>query len=255
MAAGKHILIVEDEEHLAIGIKYNLEAEGYQVTSVAEGPAALARLEEEPAIDLVILDIMLPGMSGYTVCETLRERGSFVPVLLLTARTLPEDRARGFDAGANQYLTKPFELDELLSRTKNLLRLHANRPPLAETTEPEVYRFGAAVVDFTSHEVRIDGQPVRMTKLELELLKYFLTNEGRVISREELLREVWRMPPLMNSRAPDQFVSRLRKAFEREPSSPKHFLTVREAGYRFVAAPSDPGHPADEDAESNSDDA
>src|SRR6185503_9343442 len=124
--AAKHILVVEDERHLAMGIKFNLEAEGYRVTTIGEGPPALKLIEESEAeIDLIILDIMLPGMSGYAICEAVRERGSDVPILILSARTLSEDRTSGFDVGANQYLSKPFELDELLSRVKNLLTHHA----------------------------------------------------------------------------------------------------------------------------------
>ena len=141
MSSAKHILIVEDERHLAMGIKFNLEAEGYRVTTTGDGPAALALIEEnETDIDLVVLDLMLPGMSGYTVCQTLREQGSDVPILILSARTLSEDRTRGFDVGANQYLSKPFELDELLSRVKNLLTHHVRRhqtpPPSASPLAP-----------------------------------------------------------------------------------------------------------------------
>ena len=130
MSTRSHILVVEDEEHLAIGIKFNLEAEGYLVTTLNEGAGVLQVIQDsETAVDLVILDIMLPGMSGYTICQMVREAGYDTPILLLSARTLPEDRARGFDVGANQYLTKPFDLDELLSRTKNLLKLPYRSAP------------------------------------------------------------------------------------------------------------------------------
>src|SRR3954447_5856203 len=128
MPAAKHILIVEDERHLAMGIKFNLEAEGFSVTVAGDGPAALKLMEEgDPEVDLIVLDIMLPGMSGYAVCEALRDQGSDVPILILSARTLAEDRTRGFDVGANQYLSKPFDLEELLSRVKNLLTHHNRR--------------------------------------------------------------------------------------------------------------------------------
>src|SRR5439155_6058212 len=156
MSSAKHILIVEDERHLAMGIKFNLEDEGFRVTTVASGPAALELLEENDAeIDLIILDIMLPGMSGYSVCEELRKRGSDVPVLILSARTLAEDRTRGFDVGANQYLSKPFDLDELLSRVRNLLthytrRHHADRQPSKELT---TYEFDGAKINFTQFEL------------------------------------------------------------------------------------------------------
>ena len=231
----RQILVVEDEEHLAIGIKYNLEAEGYQVIVAHDGPTALQKVESGAEVDLVILDIMLPGMSGYGVCEALRDQGNMVPVLLLTARTLPEDRARGFDAGANQYLTKPFDLDELLSRVKNLMRLHRAAPAAEPAADGlHVYRFANVEVNFDSHEVTVDGKLVRLTKLELDLLRYFVRNELRVVSRDELLREVWQLPPVVTSRAPDQFVARLRKLFEPRPAKPRYFLTIRETGYRFV---------------------
>jgi DNA-binding response OmpR family regulator len=240
MAAKEHILVVEDEAHLATGIKYNLDAEGYRVTIVGDGPSALKVIEENPLdVALVILDLMLPGMSGYAVCEALRAADTDLPVLILSARTLAEDRARGFDVGANQYLTKPFDLDEFLSRVKNLLALHGRsverrrkRPGRVASVE-----FGDAQVNFETFEVTVSGQPVRMTQLEMSLLQYFVENEGRVIPRYELLENVWNMPGSLNTRAPDQFIRRLRKAFERDPSEPRHFLTIRDAGYRFVARP------------------
>ena len=228
MSQAAHILLVEDEEHLAFGIQFNLKGEGYTVTAVSDGPAALERLSQDD-IDLVILDIMLPGMSGYAVCETLRESGSHIPILLLSARTLPEDRARGFDAGANQYLTKPFELTELLSRVKNLLTQTGRAPERKE--DASTISIANAKVNFDTHEVTVDGEAVKMTPLELKLLRYFIDNAGRVIAREELLERVWEQPPQMNTRAPDQFIRRLRKIFEEDPSTPEIFVTIRDAGY------------------------
>ena len=238
MPNSRQILVVEDEEHLAVGIKYNLQAEGYRVTTVGDGPSALEQLRPNCAgVDLVILDVMLPGMSGYAVCEQLRDMDSEIPVLILSARTLPEDRARGFDVGANQYLTKPFELDELLSRVNNLIKLREKqlRRDRDHSAPPGEYRFDNAVVNFDTFEVLVDDQPVRLTKQELQVLRYFVENEARVISRAEMLENIWGMPGHLQSRAPDQFVSRLRKAFEPDPSHPRYFLTVREAGYRFVS--------------------
>ncbi len=230
-----HILLVEDEEHLAIGIQYNLEAEGYQVTMVSDGRLALQRvLAEDDPVDLVVLDLMLPGMNGYDVCEGMRSAGNETPVLILSARTLTEDRTRGFNVGANQYLTKPFELDELLSRVKNLL-LYA-RPRAAREVPQGLFAFADARVNFESFEVIVADQPVRMTRLEMKLLEYFVANEGRVIPRQELLENVWGVPGNLNTRAPDQFIRRLRKTFEPEPAKPRYFLTIRDAGYRFVAA-------------------
>ena len=240
MATKEHILVVEDEEHLATGIKYNLDAEGYRVTTVGDGHAALRVIDEEPGgVDLVILDLMLPGMSGYAVCEALRATNKDLPVLILSARTLTEDRTRGFDVGANQYLTKPFDLDEFLSRVKNLLLLHSRRierrsqqaGPLAS------FEFGKAEINFETFQVTVAGERVRMTQLEMTLLRYFVENEGRVIPRQELLENVWGMPGNLNTRAPDQFIRRLRKTFEPDPARPRHFLTIRDAGYRFVAQP------------------
>ena len=238
MTTGRHILVVEDEEHLATGIKYNLDAEGYRVTTVGDGPAALRVVEENPDdVDLVILDLMLPGMSGYAVCEALRNAGRHMPILILSARTLSEDRTRGFDVGADQYLMKPFDLDEFLSRIKNLLTLHSRRAghEAKRPAPPSSFEFGNAKVNFETFQVTVRGEAVRMTQLEMRLLRYFVENEGRVIPRRELLENVWEMPGYLTTRAPDQFMRRLRKTFEPEPARPRHFLTIRDAGYRFVA--------------------
>jgi two-component system OmpR family response regulator len=235
-----NILVVEDEQHLAIGIKYNLEAEGYDVATAADGPTAL-RLVEESAegFDLVILDLMLPGMSGYAVCESLRASGLDLPVLILSARTLAEDRTRGFDVGADQYLMKPFDLDELLSRVRNLLARHGRKSdrPVARSGESAVYSFGQAHINFDTYDVTVSGRKVRLTPLEMKLLRYFVEHQGRVIPREELLERVWEMPGHLYTRAPDQFIRRLRKTFEPDPAAPRHFLTLRDAGYRFVSQP------------------
>lgn len=234
----KHILVVEDEEHLAIGIRYNLEAEGYTVTVAGDGPSALAEFKKENPFDLVILDLMLPGMSGYALCETIRDSGYDMPILILSARTLPEDRARGFDVGANQYMSKPFELDELLARAKNLLTMGLRT---GKSSKPEkkltYYEFGNARINFDSFEVSVGDKPVRLTALQMKLLEYFFNNVGRVIPRHELLENVWEMPGHVQTRAPDQFMSQLRKTFEVDPAKPRYFQTVREAGYRFVANP------------------
>jgi two-component system, OmpR family, alkaline phosphatase synthesis response regulator PhoP len=244
MPNNEHILVVEDEEHLAAGIKYNLLAEGYQATVVGDGPTALKILQErtEP-VDLLILDLMLPGMSGYAVCEALRAFDMDTPVLMLTARTLTEDRTRGFDVGANQYMTKPFDLDEFLSRVKNLLTFHSRRERQRQRQAGSVvtFEFAEAKVNFETFNVTVRGEPVRLTQLEMTLLRYFVENEGRVIPRSELLESVWGMPGTLNTRAPDQFIRRLRKTFEPDPAQPRHFLTIRDAGYRFVARAEETG--------------
>jgi two-component system OmpR family response regulator len=234
--------VVEDEKHLGVGIKYNLEAENYRVTLVEDGPTALRLLESAgESIDLVLLDLMLPGMSGYSVCESIRDNGLQVPVLMLSARTLAEDRTRGFNAGANQYMSKPFELDELLSRIKNLLQANGRQPTEATPRRPRPRvsqsEFGNVKVNFETHEVFVGKKSMRMTPKELRLLKFFIENHGRVISRGELLTEVWEMPGTLQTRAVDQFIARLRKIIEPQPTQPIHLLTIRDAGYRFVLQP------------------
>ena len=245
MSSKKHILVVEDEHHLAVGIQFNLEAEKYDVTVAEDGLLALRIISESPELfDLLILDVMLPGMNGYTLCETLRKDGFTMPILILSARTLAEDKTRGFDAGANQYLVKPFELDELLSRVKNLLsagpgNFSSNGGPSTDSQDrlPDEYSFAACKINFSTFEVTVRGKSARLTALQMRLLKYFVGNEGRVIPRAELLENVWEMPGNMQTRAPDQFISMLRKTFEPDPATPVHFLTIRDAGYRFVARP------------------
>lgn len=239
-----HILVVEDEKHLGVGIKYNLEAERYRVTLVEDGPTALRLLQSgRDEIDLLVLDLMLPGMSGYAVCETIRDAGMTLPVLMLSARTLAEDRTRGFDVGANQYMSKPFDLDELLSRVKNLLQQHTGRRNSEATKRPKSdvneISFGEVQANFETHQATVSGKPVRMTPKELKLLKYFVENEGRVIHRNELLSEVWDLSGNLQTRAVDQFIARLRKIIEVDSAEPKHLLTIRDAGYRFVLDPED----------------
>ncbi|MCP4885746.1 response regulator transcription factor [Rubripirellula sp.] len=240
-----HILLVEDEKHLGVGIKYNLEAENYRVTLVEDGPNALRLLKSNgDSIDLLVLDLMLPGMSGYAVCETIRDAGMTLPVLMLSARTLAEDRTRGFDVGANQYMSKPFELDELLSRIKNLLQQQGgqrggdSKPKRTRPACSEV-SFGEVQVNFETHQASVAGDSVRMTPKELKLLKYFIEHEGRVISRNELLSEVWDLSGNLQTRAVDQFIARLRKIIEPDSAVPTHLLTIRDAGYRFVCDPDD----------------
>jgi len=242
------ILVVEDETHLAQGLKYNLEAEGYKVSLVDTGTTALRLLENDShAYDLMILDLMLPGVSGYTICEKLRSIDDSLPVLILSARSLSEDRARGFDVGANQYLTKPFDLDELLARVRNLLRLHPRKEPSHKnktlSSKVDQIRFGRASVNFETYQVTVDGRDVKLTHKELSLLRYFVENQGRVISRQELLTEVWDVSGEMQTRSVDQFLLRLRKTFEVDPANPKHFLTIRDAGYRFIANPAESEQP------------
>ncbi|MDZ4848456.1 MAG: response regulator transcription factor [Pirellulaceae bacterium] len=234
----KNILVVEDEQHIGAIVKYNLEAEGYRVTLVDDGQTAIRLYSaDQYAFDLVVLDLMLPGMSGYKVCESIRATTSQVPILILSARSLSEDRTRGFDLGANQYLTKPFDLEELLSRVRNLLR-HSHRHAVPEKLplgkKLHELTFGNAYVNFETYEVRIAQEQVKLTHKELQLLRYLAENEGRVISRQELLSEVWDMVGDMQTRSVDQFILRLRKTFEDDPANPQYFITLRDAGYRFT---------------------
>ncbi|MFL6208484.1 MAG: response regulator transcription factor [Pyrinomonadaceae bacterium] len=252
------VLIVEDEQHLADGLRYNLEAEGYTVETVGDGEAALARLlAERASYDAVVLDVMLPGIDGFTVAAELRQAGQFVPVLMLTARGRPEDVLRGFEAGADDYLPKPFELAVLLARLKGLLRRrewfrldrsNATTPQTsvadqtgaqADRTPPapddELYVFAGKQIDFGKLELRTNNQTLRLTLMEADLLRHLIKHEGRVVSRKSLLEEVWGLREDTDTRAIDNFIVRLRKYIEDEPAHPKHLLTVRGVGYRFVA--------------------
>jgi two-component system OmpR family response regulator len=235
----QRILIVEDERHIGVGIKYNCEAEGFSAVLVGDGPSALRLFEQDPnAFDLVILDLMLPDMSGYAVLENLRKNAIHVPVLILSARTLSEDRTRGFDLGADQYMMKPFELTELLSRVRNLLnRRPAVRVDGARVDDDDVYEFNGARINFTRHEALVRGENKSLTPLEFDLLKCFFNNEGVVLTRSQLLDRVWGVDSSPGTRTVDNFIVRLRKYFEDDPSRPRHFLSIRGVGYRFVREP------------------
>ncbi|MDX1964108.1 MAG: response regulator transcription factor [Pirellulales bacterium] len=236
-----HILIVEDDPHIARALKLNLEAEGYDASISADGQTALALLgESSTTIDLVILDLMLPGLSGYAVCESLRNRQCEIPIVILSARTLTEDRVRGFDSGADVYLHKPFDLEELLSVVRNLLNRRSRGRIDAEqktTGKGATYAFGDASVNFDTYEVTVHGKLVRLTTLEIKLLRYFIEHEGMVVSRSELLEEVWGLAHTPTTRTVDNFILNLRKTFEQDPANPRHFLSIRGTGYRFVARP------------------
>jgi DNA-binding response OmpR family regulator len=234
------ILIVEDEAHLATGIKFNLEAEGYEAEVVGDGRRALERLEGQGAFDLVILDVMLPGMDGFTLADTLREARDFTPILMLTARGLPEDIVHGLEVGADDYLPKPFELKVLLARVKGLLR---RREWARSENGLESARIGEAEVDFRSFEVHVRGTTSRLTLLEVMLLKLLVQNAGRVVSKAEILEKVWNVHPETQTRAVDNFIVRLRRHIEPTPRFPKYLQTVRGAGYILVLP--EPGSPAE----------
>ena len=238
------ILIVEDERHLADGLRFNLEAESHLAEVVETGEAALERLGLEPAIDAVVLDIMLPGIDGFTVATELRKRGQFVPVLMLTARGAPQDVLRGFAAGADDYLPKPFDLDILIARVHGLLRRaewqrSTSAPPRANGAPdvPDIYAFANRTIDFDRLEVHHGGERLQLTVMEAKLLKYLIQHEDRIVSRKSILEDVWAVHEDTDTRAIDNFIVRLRRYLEDKPSSPKHLQTVRGVGYRFVANP------------------
>lgn len=232
------ILIVEDEEHLAIGLKYNFEAEGYEVVVAGDGPSGLRLFLEKPnGIDLVILDLMLPGMSGYETCTALRAIDKEVPIVVLSARSLSEDRTRAFECGVDQYITKPFDLRELLSRVRIMLE-RGPGPRSPKEGETSVVEFGNARIDFRKYEVTVNNVQHKLTPIELKLLELLVRNEGVVFTRSEILEKVWGISPAPATRTVDNFMVRLRKHFEIDPAQPRHFLSVRGAGYRFVSQPS-----------------
>ncbi len=230
------VLVVEDEAHLAAGLKLNLELDGYRVVLARSLREAGAQLVQAAPIDLILLDVMLPDGEGFGFCRQLRDTGHYMPVIMLTARSAAEDRVRGLDSGADDYMPKPFELSELLARVRSALRRSGWRNTDAPAAEAPaaVLRFGDAVVDFDTHEATAFGKPVRLTQLELDLVRYFARHPGRVLSREELLEQVWNLRNAPNTRSVDNFIVRLRKYFEREPDRPAHFVSHRGSGYRFV---------------------
>jgi len=245
------VLVVEDEQHLADGLRFNLEAEGYTVDAVSDGESALSLLlEKQRNYDALVLDVMLPGKDGFTVAAELREAGYFVPVLMLTARGRPEDVLRGFESGADDYLPKPFELSVLLARLNALLRrrqwFHQDQTQEsdkaaavtqadAKNEGPEQYKFGNLVIDFANLELRTSEQTIRLTLMEAQLLRYLVKHKGNVVSRKAILENVWGLNEDTDTRAIDNFVVRLRKYIEDDPTKPKHLLTVRGVGYRFIA--------------------
>ena len=234
------VLLVEDEKHLAAGLSYNLNAEGFDVEIAGTAEEAMARLTEEgKSYDVVVLDVMLPGMDGFSLAHTLRAQGHFIPILMLTARGSAEDVLRGFEAGADDYLPKPFDLTVLLARINALLRrrewFHRDRDRVMQNDGAKVFEFGGKTIDFEALELRSGEQIVHLTLMEAELLRYLINHEGKIVSRSVILEDVWGLREDTDTRAIDNFIVRLRKYIEDEPSRPRHLLTVRGVGYKFIA--------------------
>jgi DNA-binding response OmpR family regulator len=247
-------LIVEDEKHLADGLRFNLEAEGYLVEVAGDGETALALLlSPDRHFDVVILDVMLPGKSGFEVAAELRQAGHFVPLLMLTARDQPQDVLRGFESGADDYLTKPFELAILIARLRSLFRRYewlrrdnGDHIPAATRRHDEIndgslqdFSFAGKTIDFGRLELRAGPRTIRLTLMEAEFLRHLIRNEGEIVARKSLLQNVWGLAEDTDTRAIDNFVVRIRKYIEEVPSKPRHLLTIRGLGYRFIAEPED----------------
>ena len=237
------VLIVEDEQHLADGLRFNLEAEGYQVEIVDNGEAALSLfLDPRQICDLLVLDVMLPGRNGFSIAAELRASGCFVPILMLTARNRPEDVLAGFEAGADDYLPKPFELRILLARIRSLLRrTEWMRPAVPLAQEPDRFEFEGRVIDFNALDLHVGERTLKLTLMEANLLRYLIRHEGKTVSRKSMLEDVWGVREDTDTRPIDNFIVRLRKYIEKDPSKPRHLLTVRGVGYRFAARPKEDG--------------
>ena len=227
---GKKIVVVEDEAHLAKGLQFNLEREGYRVTLVDNGQSALDLLRQEE-FDLMILDIMLPKVSGLEVARRIRKTNMRFPILMLSAKSTDEDRELGLQAGADDYLTKPFHLPELLLRVKGILRRWEwYKEPVHDQ---EVFQFGDMWINFASGKAKGCSGEFYLTAKEALLMKLLVKNKGNIVTREELLEKVWGYDPQTETRTVDNFIARLRKYFEKKPQSPKHIITHREKGYEF----------------------
>jgi len=245
------VLVVEDEAHLAQGLRFNLEAEGYSAEVVGDGEAATDRLlNKKENFDAIVLDIMLPGKDGFSVVSELRAARNYVPVLMLTARGQPEDVLKGFAAGADDYLPKPFDLSILLARLQGLLRRSQwmrsgkGNPDAALAPSDSrgisdfgTFSFNGKAIDFGTLELRTSDNVIHLTLMESELLRHLVRNDGRVVSRKQILEEVWGLHEDTDTRAIDNFIVRLRRYIEDDPAQPRHLLTVRGVGYRFLANP------------------
>jgi DNA-binding response OmpR family regulator len=256
------VLIVEDEAHIAQGLRFNLEAEGHSVEVAGDGESAIELLlgqkdngqkdngkkengkrgagkqerNQREEFDAVVLDVMLPGKDGFAVATELRAAKNFVPVLMLTARGRPEDVLKGFASGADDYLPKPFELPILLARLQGLLR-RREWMGVSQAPAADAFSFDGRTLDFGKLELRVNRNTIQLTLMEAELLRHLVRNSGQIVSRKAILEEVWGLHEDTDTRAIDNFIVRLRRYIEDDPSKPKHLLTVRGVGYRFVPEP------------------
>ncbi|MGD9629626.1 MAG: response regulator transcription factor [Pyrinomonadaceae bacterium] len=225
------ILIVEDEGHIAAGIKFNLEAEGYTAVIAETGEAGL-QMAKQGKFDAIVLDVMLPRMSGFEVARALRESEDYTPILMLTALGRPEDVIHGFEAGTDDYLPKPFELKVFIARLKGLIR--RSRWQREDPRTPDVVSINGRTIDLSNLELRDGDETLRLTLMECNLLRFLIENEGRAVSRKEILEDVWGLQEDTDTRAIDNFIVRLRRYIEDEPNNPKFLKTVRGVGYRFT---------------------
>lgn len=229
------VLVVEDEAHLADGVRFNLEQEGFDVEVLADGRSAVERLADtgSPPFDLMILDLMLPEMSGFEVARRARASGNYVAILMLTAKDDPADVVRGLEEGADDYLTKPFRLDELLARVRGLMRRRRWDGVEPQSESVADVRVGQSIIRFDRFSIETPQETVTLTTREVGLLRALVEREGETVTRGELLQEVWGLRPDTKTRVIDSFVVRLRKYLERDPSQPEHIVSVRGRGYRF----------------------
>ena len=232
MTTAYRVLLVEDEEHLLEAIRLNLSMEGYVVVTATDGKEAI-RIFKQERFDLVILDVMLPELDGFRVCEMIRLENKSIPVLFLTAKDAAEDKVLGLRKGADDYLTKPFNLEEFLLRVQNLVKRGISGEKM---TIPEILHFGGNKINFSTYEVSsFNGVQYQLTKKEMLLLKFLIERKGQVVSREQILESVWGFDVFPSTRTIDNFILSFRKYFESNPRDPKHFHSVRGIGYRFTA--------------------
>jgi DNA-binding response OmpR family regulator len=226
-----NILLVEDERHLAEGLQLNFTLEGFE-TRIATTIRSAKQLLQNETFKIIVLDISLPDGDGFELCEYIRHQNIITPILMLTARSLAEDKIKGLESGADDYLTKPFDLDELLARIRSILRRQQWNKQ--QPTVMRSFTFGTVFIDFDKHLITVGSDNVQLTALELELLRYFILNQDRVLSRKELLENVWKLNNYPNTRTVDNFIMRLRRLFEPTPDDPNYFLSIRGRGYKFT---------------------